>query len=174
MNTAWVPAFQIFSPKKLIGFQLNMSLVQNRTGELWQQFMRNRHLIQNPLSTERISMQIHPAGYFSDFNPTKSFTKWAVAEVSDFTHVPEGMETIEIPGGLYACFHYKGSSADTRIFNFIFQEWLPGSGYELDDRPHFEILGERYKNLDPESEEEICIPVKPVQPNNRLTDSSGN
>ena len=160
MNTDQTPEFQIISPKKLVGFQLNMSLIQNRTGELWQQFMRNRHLIQNSMSADLLSMQIHPAGYFSDFNPAKPFTKWAVAEVHDFNLVPEGMETIEIPGGMYACFLYKGSSADTRIFTYIFQEWLPGSGYELDDRPHFEILGERYKNMDPESEELICIPVK--------------
>jgi len=30
----------------------------------------------------------------------------------------------------------------------------------LDNRPHFEVLGEKYKNGDPESEEEIWIPVK--------------
>jgi AraC family transcriptional regulator len=32
--------------------------------------------------------------------------------------------------------------------------------YELDDRPHFEILGDKYKNNDPNSEEEIWIPIK--------------
>jgi AraC family transcriptional regulator len=37
---------------------------------------------------------------------------------------------------------------------------LPASGYELDDRPHFEILGERYKNNDPDSEEELWFPVR--------------
>ena len=33
--------------------------------------------------------------------------------------------------------------------------------YTLDDRPHFEILGEKYKNQDPDSEEELWIPIKP-------------
>jgi AraC family transcriptional regulator len=42
----------------------------------------------------------------------------------------------------------------------MFREWLPASGYELDDRPHFEILGERYKNNDPDSEEELWFPVR--------------
>jgi AraC family transcriptional regulator len=37
---------------------------------------------------------------------------------------------------------------------------LPNSNYHLDDRPHFEILGEKYKNADPGSEEEIWIPIK--------------
>jgi AraC family transcriptional regulator len=30
----------------------------------------------------------------------------------------------------------------------------------LDNRPHFEILGEKYKQGSPDSEEEIWIPVK--------------
>jgi AraC family transcriptional regulator len=30
----------------------------------------------------------------------------------------------------------------------------------LDDCPHVEILGEHYRNNDPASEEDICIPVK--------------
>ncbi|MFZ1515671.1 MAG: GyrI-like domain-containing protein, partial [Saprospiraceae bacterium] len=65
-----------------------------------------------------------------------------------------------IPGGLYAVFYYKGLSTDTAIFEYIFNTWLPNSEYGLDDRPHFEILGERYKNNDADSEEEIWIPIK--------------
>ncbi|RYE38364.1 MAG: GyrI-like domain-containing protein, partial [Sphingobacteriales bacterium] len=42
----------------------------------------------------------------------------------------------------------------------IFTEWLPNSAYELDDRPHFELLGSKYKNDDAESEEEIFVPVR--------------
>jgi AraC family transcriptional regulator len=34
------------------------------------------------------------------------------------------------------------------------------SAYDLDNRPHFEILGEKYKNESPDSEEELWIPVK--------------
>jgi len=30
----------------------------------------------------------------------------------------------------------------------------------LDDRPHFEVLGDKYKNADPDSEEEIWIPIR--------------
>ena len=37
---------------------------------------------------------------------------------------------------------------------------MPASEYILDKRPHFEILGEKYKNDDPASEEEVWIPVR--------------
>jgi len=59
------------------------------------------------------------------------------------------METVTLPGGLYAVFDYKGPSNDFSIFQYIFSTWLTGSGYKLDKRPHFEVLGEKYKNNDP-------------------------
>ena len=61
---------------------------------------------------------------------------------------------------MYAVFEYKGLNTDTKIFEFIFGIWLPSSKYNMDNRPHFEILGEKYKNNDPNSEEEIWIPIK--------------
>jgi AraC family transcriptional regulator len=64
-------------------------------------------------------------------------------------------------GGLYAVFNYMGISSEVSdFFKNSYAEWLPGSGYILDDRPHFEVLGEKYKSNDPSSEEEISIPIK--------------
>ena len=57
-------------------------------------------------------------------------------------------------------FFYKGLNTDHKIFEYIFKEWLPKSNYILDNRPHFEVLGENYKNDNADSEEEIWIPVK--------------
>jgi AraC family transcriptional regulator len=72
------------------------------------------------------------------------------------------MQSFLLPGGLYAVFHYKGlPSEGAKTFQYIFGTWLPGSEYALDNRPHFEVLGERYNNNSPDSEEEIWIPVKP-------------
>jgi len=70
------------------------------------------------------------------------------------------METLVLPGGLYAVFEYKGLSTDNSIFQYILGTWLLNSDYDLDDRPHFEVLGDKYKNNDPTSEEEIWIPIK--------------
>jgi AraC family transcriptional regulator len=51
------------------------------------------------------------------------------------------------------------SSGASAFFQHIFSEWLPNSDYRLADRAHFEVLGEKYKNNDPSSEEEIWIPI---------------
>ena len=74
--------------------------------------------------------------------------------------LPQGMESFVLEGGLYAVFDYKGSSTDMSIYQYIFSEWIPNSAYTVDDRPHFEVLGPKYKNNSPDSEEEIWIPVK--------------
>jgi AraC family transcriptional regulator len=137
-----------------------MSLANNKTFELWRSFMPERMRIQNKLSNEFISMRIYEEPLQSQ-NPDQQFEKWAAVEVSDFIDVPDGMETLTLPSGMYAVFDYKGLNTDSSIFIYIFTEWLPGSIYVLDERPHFEVLGEKYKNNDPDSEEEICIPIKP-------------
>ena len=123
--------------------------------------MPMRHDIYNRLNDEVISLQNYDPGYFESFNPNAQFEKWTAVEVSVFDSIPIGMETMTLEEGLYAVFDYRGSSADPRIFQYIFTTWLPGSAYQLDHRPHFEILGAKYKNNDSNSEEEIWIPIKP-------------
>jgi len=154
------PRIETLTAKKLIGKRMRMSLSNNKTGELWRSFMSRRREIGNNLNSEMFSMQIYDSTV--DFgNLGQEFEKWAAVEVSDFDSIPDGMETFTLQGGLYAVFPYKGSSADTAIFQFIFGIWLPNSNYLLDHRPHFEILGDKYKNADPNSEEDIWIPINP-------------
>lgn len=156
------PGIKTLEEKKLIGVRLTMSFANNQTFKLWQSFMPRRNEIKNSLSPDLFSIQIFPSSFrFTppDFNAT--FEKWAAIEVSDFEVVPPGMETLILNKGLYAVFHYKGLSTDVSIFNYIFGTWLPNSKtYLLDDQPHFEVLGEKYKNNHPDSEEEIWIPIK--------------
>lgn len=154
------PRIEVLKEKKLIGCKLEMSFSQNKTGQLWSNFVPRIKEISNKVDHNKISMQIYDTDFYTRFNPNKTFVKWATVEVSDFNTIPENMLSFTLEDGLYAVFDYKGSSADTSIFQYIFSDWLPNSEYQLDDRPHFEILGETYKNNDPNSEEEIWIPIK--------------
>jgi AraC family transcriptional regulator len=155
------PRIETISEKKLIGISKIMSLRDNKTGELWREFMLRRNEIKYPINSDLISMQVFEKDHFKHFDPNNKFEKWAALEVSEFGDDPEGMKTFLLKEGLYAVFEYKGLSTDNTIFNYIFGEWLPNSQFELDMRPHFEVLGEKYKNNDPNSEEEIWIPIKP-------------
>lgn len=154
------PRIEFSSKKKFIGKRLTMSFADNKTSGLWKSFIGRQGEIINKLSSDLISLQVYPPNHFMHFNPNDKFEKWAAVEVSDFDNVPVDLDTFILTEGLYAVFEYKGLSTDYSIFRYIFSEWLPGSDYLLDDRPHFEVLGTRYRNNDPSSEEEIWIPVK--------------
>jgi AraC family transcriptional regulator len=157
------PSIEILAEKKLIGSKCNMSFANYSIAELWKNFMPRRKEIKDAISSELISMAIYQPSHFSNFKPTNEFEKWATVEVANFDNIPDELETFILPGGLYAIFEYKGLSTDNSIYHFIFNSWLPTSGYALDNRPHIEILGEKYKNNDPSSEELICIPIKDLK-----------
>jgi AraC family transcriptional regulator len=147
--------------KKLIGKSIKTSFANDRTFDLWKNFMPRRKEILNNLSTDLFSLQIYDISFFENFNPHVEFEKWALVEVSDFDNIPENMEAFTLQEGLYAVFlHKNATSTPEKTFGYIYQTWIPNSEYELDDRPHFEVLGEKYKNNDVSSEEEIWIPIR--------------
>lgn len=155
------PRIETLPEKKLVGYRMTMSFADNKTKELWQNFISRRKEIHNNIGTDLYSLQIYGPAHFDHFNPNAHFEKWAAIEVTDFDTVPDGMETLVLPEGLYAVFLYQGAaSAGAAMFQYIFGTWLPTTDYLLDNRPHFEILGEKYKNEDPDSEEEIWIPIQ--------------
>jgi AraC family transcriptional regulator len=155
------PRIETLTGKKLVGKRLTMTFANNQTFRLWQSFMPRRKEIRNNLTADLISMQVYPPSFdFTFANLNAEFEKWAAVEVANFDLVPDEMETFILSGGLYAVFDYIGLSSDPQIFQYIFGTWLPNSIYTIDYRPHFEILGEKYKNNDPTSEEEIWIPIR--------------
>lgn len=159
MQPRIVTAFE----RKLIGKKILTSLDDNQTMKLWQSFMPSRKEIKNNLNSDLFSLQVYPESFdFTFSNKLAVFEKWAAVEVPNFEIVPYELETFKLLGGLFAVFNYKGLSTDTTIFEYIYGSWLPNSkNYLLDiTRPHFEILGSKYRNNDPNSEEEIWIPIK--------------
>ena len=156
------PRFETIKEKKLLGKRMIMTFSDNKTGDLWRSFMPQRKEILNKIGSELYSVQMYAPKFFDNFNPDTEFEKWATVEVNDFNTVPDGMETLTLQGGLYVVFQYRGAaSTAAETFRYILGTWLPDSDYTLDTRPHFEMLGEKYKNESPDSEEELWIPIKP-------------
>tara|TARA_R110001583_G_scaffold194982_1_gene368072 strand:+ start:198 stop:680 length:483 start_codon:yes stop_codon:yes gene_type:complete len=154
------PIIKHSKEKKLIGIQTSMSLKKSKYIELWSRFMPRRKEITNQISAAIFDLQIYNNSYFKNFKPTHEFEKWVAVEVATFDTIPLDMECFTLKAGNYAVFNYKGLNTDTTIFKYIYGEWLGISEFEIDDRPHFQVLGENYKNNDPNSEEEIWIPIK--------------
>jgi len=152
---------ETLTEKKLIGKHIEMSFIENKTFQLWNGFMPKRKEIKNVINSDLYSLEVFPANYFDNFDANNTFQKWAAVEVSDFDEVLSGMETLIIPNGLYAVFIHKGPQSEGhKTYHSIFVEWLPNSQYTVDERPHFAVMGSQYKKEDPDSEEEIWIPIK--------------
>ncbi|MFM7671956.1 MAG: GyrI-like domain-containing protein [Bacteroidota bacterium] len=145
-------------PMRLAGFYKEMSLIDNHTVTLWQSFIPHLRSLKHRVGQHLISLQEYPPDYFESFQPGRSFKKWALAEVSSIEESGE-FEYITVHG-MYAVFSYQGTPVDFSVaFQQILFEWLPNSGFQLDQRPHFEWLGKKYKRNEPTSEEEVWVPI---------------
>lgn len=152
---------ELLPQKKLIGKQQIMSFSNHNPQELWSLFMPLKKNIVNSVGTELYSIEVYPEDYFTNYNPKNTFTKWAAVAVEDFEVIPENLETIVFPEGLYAVFTHIGLPLEAvKTYTAIFTKWLPNSKYQLDNRPHFAVMDKKYKPNDPTAEEEIWIPIK--------------
>ena len=149
--------------KKLLGISMHTSLADDKTGILWQKFMKQKNSVQNKKSQDLYSVQVYDEGFIAgQFNSQSIFEKWAAVEVEDYSEVKDDLKGLSLPGGLYAVFTHVGTAKEfPKTAKFIFENWIPKSEYQIDDRPHFEVLGKDYKGPDnPESIEKIYIPIK--------------
>jgi AraC family transcriptional regulator len=148
--------------KKLVGAKIMNSLSEDKTGILWQRFMPQRKMIKNRVNSDYWSVQNYNNFDPSSFTEETEFEKWAAVEVSEYAELPEGLETFDLLGGRYAVFVFHGLASEfPKALRYIFESWLPASNHQLDDRPHFEIMGSKYYGpTDANSEEEVWIPIK--------------
>ncbi|MBS3914237.1 MAG: GyrI-like domain-containing protein [Bacteroidetes bacterium] len=153
------------APKIVAGNSLEMSISDNKTAVLWGSFMPRLGEIRNRIDSVLLSIQVFPDDFnFANFDIHKKFIKWAGVEIKNVDTIPPQMELLSIPAGEYAVFTHIGDTATAEnTFRYIFSVWLPNSAYVLDNRPQFEVLGEKYKRNDPASEEDIYIPIKPKE-----------
>ncbi|WP_411895143.1 GyrI-like domain-containing protein [Winogradskyella sp. A2] len=151
------PTIKTISEKYLVGMQGSMHHGEiQKIISLWKQFMPNKHKITNTVNEELIALQ----NYDEFYNTKLAYNIWACTEVLDFNAIPEGLSSITIPKGDYAIFVLKGIDAGG-LYRQIMGEWLPDSGYDIDNRPHFQVMGSKYINGSSKSEEDFYVPIKP-------------
>lgn len=148
----------------LRGKSREMSFATDVTPQLWGSFMPHRHKISQVVGTSFYSVQCYPESFdFRQFSPHASFTKWAAVEVEAISEGEDEFETLQIPAGTYAVFTFRGPAHSyPPTAAYVYGEWIPAAGYEVDVRPHFEILPADYRPDNPEAEEEIWIPIRPA------------
>lgn len=154
------PTILFIEPKTLIGISMTMSLQDDTTAALWRSFMLQKKAIPSLADCDYYSLQIYPADYFVSFEAGRTFEKYALIEKQEGSVYPANWTDFNLLGGIYAIFQHR--SPDTRIFEEIYTQWLPQSGYVLDNRPHFEKMPSGYIPGHPDSEEDIYIPIRAV------------
>lgn len=154
------PRIEICPAKTLIGMSVSMSLLDNKTALLFRTFMPRRQEIQQTVNQDVYDLQVYDSSYHQSFDPANSFEKWALLEVSQVDQVPEGMQRFDLEAGLYGVFNYQGLGTDPSIYQYIFMQWLPHSPYQLDQRPHFDVMGPAYRHDDPKAISDIWIPLR--------------
>ncbi|WP_458626629.1 GyrI-like domain-containing protein [Winogradskyella sp. PC D3.3] len=153
------PQILTIKTKTVVGMKSSMSHgAFGNIVALWKRFMPKQSAISNRLTSEFIALQI-----YDDFNAMETpFVIWACVEVSSYNAIPDGMTSFTILKGDYAVFQHKGMDA-SKTYRQIMTEWLPNSGYEIDERPHFQVMGEMYKNGSPDSEEDFYVPIRLIK-----------
>lgn len=155
------PQIVEFPGKEVCGVRLRMSHRGDRTSELWRGF-RTKLAEASLLPVEAYSLRVYDESHsFSNFDQAAEFDKWAAVDSDLNRELSESLERLIVPPGRYAVFVHTGTAMDApNTFRHIFGVWLPASEFEVDSRPHFEILPPGYDPFDPHAEEEIWLPVR--------------
>ena len=156
------PGIVTLEAKKLIGMSIRTTPEDMMTVGLWRAFMPRRKEIPNTIDNVVYAVQVFDELPNYHMKEAIKFTKWAAVEVSDSLNKPEGMHSLDIPAGQYAIFIHEGRSEYFhQTMQYIFESWLPQSGYRLVNRPHLARMDERYLGPNnPNSMEEIYVPIE--------------
>ena len=150
-------------PMTLVGVAHETSLSAAETPALWRRFGPRIREIDERADDWRYSLRQYPAELsLNHLTPETRYREWAAVAVNSGAQLPAGLETLRLTGGLYVrCLHrgLPGEIGDT--VNYLFGQWLPTSGYDVDNgRPHFERMAPNYRPDDPEAQEEMYVPLQ--------------
>ena len=80
--------------------------------------------------------------------------------VSKVEDIPEGFVVRQVPEFTYAVFAHRGDLAGLgKTYEYIYEVWLPQSGYQLAAKIDFEYYDQDFKDFAPDSVFYIYIPV---------------
>ena len=96
---------------KLVGIKRTNSFLLDITQDLWQDFMCQHADVIHRTDNNFYSIEEYPKDFFTDFSPSKEFSKWAAVKVNSFINTPSSMDNFIMPPGKYVVFKYKGNSS---------------------------------------------------------------
>lgn len=123
----------------------------NEIAGLWQEF--------NPRMSEIKHVVDGCFGLCAPADESGAFKYMASFAVSDTSQVPEGMHIWEVPAQKYAVFPTTLDKVG-ETYQYAFETWIPGSGYEYTQGLDFEYYDESFDPQVEGSQFEIYVPIK--------------
>ena len=123
---------------------------------MWEEANKNFHKVKNVSKQAAYGVcQNVPGAAAGEFEYV------AGLQVSKVEDVPTGMVVRQVPMQKYAVFTHVGALDKLReTYNYIYQVWLPKSGYKLTGGPDFEFYNEDFKDFAPDSRFYIYVPLQ--------------
>ena len=148
------PKIVTHTPRVIVGMQIITKPMSPEIPGLWSRFVQREHEISGVLEPSAtygvMQMEAGAAG---------GLRYLAGLSVSDqAASVPAGMIAATIPAGQYAVFEFPLSEIGA-AFDFMFNSWLPSSGYAQAASPMFERYGEDFDPTVPSSRMEAHLPI---------------
>lgn len=141
------PAFTV------VGLRLHTKPMAPEIPTLWKQFV--------PRMDEITHNAEHHVSYgvMAHNQAMTELTYMAGNAVTQVVDLPAGMSQWDIPTNTYAVFEATLATIG-QVFGYIYNSWLPSSGYQPVDAPYFERYGESFSPDNPVLS--IYIPVAKI------------
>lgn len=149
-------------PLMVVGMKIVSEPMAEDISELWTKFIARMDEL------ESVAVPECSLGICTPLDDGK-IEYMAACVVKDDSTIPAGMEVKLLPEQDVAVFTHVGSLenlADT--YDYIYNQWLPDSDYEIASEPEIEWYDSRFKYDDPKSQMDIHIPIKPIDIDEKL------
>ncbi len=144
---------------KCIGMQLSTRTDENKIPLLWDSFIiRMPELDDVAVPDCSLGICIHDS--IKEYDEFTAFDYLAAKVVKNLDVIPQDMIAYEIPATLVAVFTHQGSlDSLAETYEYIYDEWLPQSGYSLADGDELEWYDARFVYDSEDSQMDIHIPI---------------
>ncbi|MFL6627883.1 MAG: GyrI-like domain-containing protein [Burkholderiaceae bacterium] len=136
---------------RLVGLQILTRPMSPEIPALWTRFVARLPEIASPSE---------PGVTWGAMQDAGDHLVYLAAVQADAASSPPDMTLLDVPAGDYAVFEFPFGEIG-KAYPFIFDTWLPGSGYVEDARPLLERYGSDFCPDQPASPMQVRVPVRP-------------
>ncbi|MBE5980475.1 MAG: AraC family transcriptional regulator [Paenibacillaceae bacterium] len=146
----------------LVGYTGNTRNGFSVIGESMMKLQTNKEKIANRSETDCLIALNDYTKDFDSENEQPAFDFYGVSEVTDFSTVPAGMITKELPASKYVVFSFTGKPQDSMqpVADYIYKEWFPQSTCQFSENNMYDFT-KCYEAIDSDgnSKIEYWVPI---------------